>query len=355
MDSTPQHSIPAALLDRYLAGACSADEARQVEAWAAGHDAGAALAALKGSGANADARRKAADWAAIARRTTGAAARPRPPRPAVWRPWATGAALVVGAGLVAIGLRRVGSRPARDAAPLATFATAVGQQATVTLDDGTRVTLAPSTTLRVARDFGDGARDVTLDGQAYFDVARADGAPFSVHAGRTVTRVLGTTFVVRRYAGDDAAHVAVRSGKVSVAAEGAGHAAVTLAAGQAGEATDSAATLAPASALAEETGWLDGKLVFNAASTADVLRALSRWYGYQFKLTDSTLAQRKLTIWLSTRSSTDAFASLRLLLNVDLAFDGNVVTVRPRRSAARPLHERDVRDDVTAPAREVGR
>jgi ferric-dicitrate binding protein FerR (iron transport regulator) len=360
MDSSPEtQTIPAALLDRYLAGACSAEDAARVEAWASVHDLGETLAALKGAASPTDTHRTAADWAVIVQRTSeqpSASGLVRPSRSS--RNGALGrrlgiaaAALGLGVALVVAGRTVIWPRATSPATPIATFATAVGQQAMVTLDDGTRVTLAPQTTLRVERGFGGRSRHVSLDGQAYFDVARADGAPFVIQTGRVTTRVLGTAFVVRRYARDTSVRVAVRTGKVMVSSEGAKTPSVTLTAGLVGAVNDSIATLVPVTDLAQDMGWLDGKLVFNSASASDVLEALTRWYGYQFKLADSTLARRKLRILLSTRSSSDALASLRLVLNVDLAFNGNVVTLTPRRASGGV----NVRDDVVTHTREVGR
>jgi transmembrane sensor len=82
--------------------------------------------------------------------------------------------------------------------PLSTqqFRTGVGEKATVTLPDGSVVTLSTDTLVRTQKN--EGKRLVYLErGQAFFKVAKDRRHPFEVHAaGRTVT-ALGTAFEVR--------------------------------------------------------------------------------------------------------------------------------------------------------------
>jgi transmembrane sensor len=92
------------------------------------------------------------------------------------------------------------------------FRTGIGEKATVTLPDGSVVTLSTDTLVRTEKN--DGARLVYLDrGQAFFKVAKDRRHPFEVHAaGRTVT-ALGTAFEVRV---DRGFRVTLVEGKVRV-------------------------------------------------------------------------------------------------------------------------------------------
>ena len=95
------------------------------------------------------------------------------------------------------------------------FATAVGEQRLLTLDDGTQIYL--NTATRVAVNYDDRARRVELKaGEAIFDVAKRPGWPFVVTAGDRQVTALGTSFLVRR----DERRVAVTlmEGKVVVSA-----------------------------------------------------------------------------------------------------------------------------------------
>jgi len=235
------------------------------------------------------------------------------------------------------------------------YVTAPTQQATLTLEDGTRVMLAPASELRVIEGFGRTDRTIALRGEAYFTVRPDGSTPFFVRAGRVTARVLGTTFSVRHYAADSYVQVAVTSGKVSVG-NGQGVPPLILTGGGVGIATDSSATvLSPDSAQAY-AAWTQGQLVFRATPMTEVLATLSRWYGYRFQLADSTLAQQSLTAVLDAKSSARALGTIRLLLNIDLTFDGDVVTLHAREAHHAPS-KRGARVPGTLTTRqlEVGR
>ena len=93
------------------------------------------------------------------------------------------------------------------------YTTAIGEQRSVVLSDGTVVTLNTSSEIEVhmARDH----RSVDLlSGEALFEVARDPARPFDVAAGRTTVRAVGTQFNVDRRA--SATTVTVVEGKVAV-------------------------------------------------------------------------------------------------------------------------------------------
>jgi len=256
-------------------------------------------------------------------------------------------ALCVAAAAVVVARTRGGERlPAPPT--VRAYATATGQRANITLADGTRVTLAPRSELRLS-DFGAAARVVTLEGEAYFDVASAAGVPFEVRSAGTVTRVLGTTFVVRHYPDDRAVRVAVVTGKVAVAARARRYDAVsrnnaaqayvppqtTLVAGNVAFVSDSVVAVYTDDAQ-ESTSWLNGRLVFRSAPASDVLHALTQWYGYQFRTADSAIVTQKLTLVLNTDAPAEALSKISLLLAVDLQVDGDVITLVPKRSHSAP-------------------
>jgi ferric-dicitrate binding protein FerR (iron transport regulator) len=214
------------------------------------------------------------------------------------------------------------------------YVTAAGQTASVTLHDGTRVRLAPRTTLILARGFGIDRRDVQLTGEARFEVTNAAGTAFTVRSGPARIRVLGTVFDVAPGASDRTIRIRVQSGKVgilSVSDFGDTHAqSVTLSAGRDGIVTDSIAIAAPEHDSTQYTDWDNRRLVFHGATVSEVLTVMSRWYGYRFRLADSTLATRNVSAVFDYGTPTEAFATLRLLLNVDFHIDGAHVTVVPK-------------------------
>jgi ferric-dicitrate binding protein FerR (iron transport regulator) len=197
------------------------------------------------------------------------------------------------------------------------------RQAHLTLDDGTEVILAPRTTLRLLT-FNAQGRTVSVDGEARFTVVQSEGVPFIVHTRGVQTRVLGTTFVVRRYAADTTARILVTTGKVVVIPEPHPDRGVVLVAGHGALVSESAVTNMDVTRYPE---WLDSERIFREALASDVLETLSRWYGYQFQLDDPSIAREIITVSLNTTSPQTALATLFLCLGVDGRVEGNAVTL----------------------------
>jgi transmembrane sensor len=94
-----------------------------------------------------------------------------------------------------------------------TYVTAVGEQRTVQLGDGSLVQLNARSKLTVR--LSDARREVRLlEGEAFFKVSRDTSRPFTVETDRAVVRVLGTQFNVDRHLRDT--RVAVLEGTVWV-------------------------------------------------------------------------------------------------------------------------------------------
>lgn len=252
-------------------------------------------------------------------------------------------ALVVGVAFVGWHDWRARNHGASTARIARTVATGIGQRTTLHLADGTQVILAPCSRLTIPTDFGGDTRTLSLTGEAYFDVAHVHSAPFVVRAGAVETRVLGTTFAVRHYRPSDDVRVVVTSGKVMAGAEHGQT--VTVTAGAIAHVTDSTALLATASDPASYVAWTDGRLAFRNAPVPELLETLGRWYGFDFRLADSALAQLHVTTTLDNRPPQTVLRALTLLLDVRLTFDGTengatIVTLHANpKTAATPMHQ----------------
>jgi len=225
----------------------------------------------------------------------------------------------------------------------------------LTLRDGSRIRLAPGARLSVPTAFNAQTRTVALSGEAWFDVRSAAGAPFVVATRGITTRVLGTVFTIR----DDAMHgrirVSVISGRVAVRNRDS---TATLNAGTLAQITDSTATAVMAHDIAKYADWQTGQLVFDDASVSDVLRVVGGWYGYEFRVTDSTLARRRVMVAFTTNDSMRTLATLRDFLGVSFRFDGSVVTVSPVTASPQRTKagaSRQAKRERVLPSLEVGK
>ncbi|WP_342086302.1 FecR family protein [Dyadobacter sp. OTU695] len=87
---------------------------------------------------------------------------------------------------------------------------------TVLLSDNSVATLSKGSSIRYPRQFAANERRVYLTGEAFFDVAKNPDQPFLVYTHETVTKVLGTSFRIKAFEGDNTEMVAVKTGRVSV-------------------------------------------------------------------------------------------------------------------------------------------
>jgi transmembrane sensor len=351
----PPEAARLAALDRVVAGALgAAPDAPPV-------DVEAALARVT--------RRRRGDAAPPARRPSAPRAPAWAARPARRRGLV---AIAVALGVVGIGVarRRAATPAGGDSGTVAVtpapqrHQTAVGRRDSVRLPDGTRVLLAPGTTVEVVAGYGGTARTVALTGEAYFDVVHDDARPFRVVAGPAVVHDIGTRFAVRHAAADRIA-VTVTEGAVRVAvvdstalpaattaqparpAPGAPAAArslvprdsgLVLRAGERGlVARDSrggvtVARLPGAAArAADDTAWTSGRLVFRDAPISEVSASLRRWYGVELRAADPATASRHLTATFRGEPLAEVLRVVGLALGARLDRRGDTVLVRPAR------------------------
>jgi transmembrane sensor len=165
--------------------------------------------------------------------------------------------------------------------PAADQQTAVGEQRTVTLADGSTVYL--NTDSALSTEFSPTLRRVTLlKGDAIFAVSPDQTRPFRVESGGVTATALGTEFLVRRH--DARVTVAVLEHRVSIAA----------AAPQQGPASAQSVTLEPGQQvaydprgglghvrqvdLAAAAAWRRGKVIFEGEPLGSVINELNRYH-----------------------------------------------------------------------------
>jgi transmembrane sensor len=90
------------------------------------------------------------------------------------------------------------------------------QKMKLTLSDGSTIELLPNSTLSYPETFNSAKRDVILNGEANFDIAKDAAKPFSVYSNAVLITVLGTRFTVNSYKANNAAKVILHEGRVMV-------------------------------------------------------------------------------------------------------------------------------------------
>jgi transmembrane sensor len=161
-----------------------------------------------------------------------------------------------------------------------------------------------------------------LRGEALFTVTHHDKTPLTVLAGPSVTRVLGTQFVVRHYSGDTAARVVVQSGKVRVGP-------IVVTARE--ETTVSAAGVAPVRAAdLTQLSFATGTLTIRDTPLRDAIADLNRWYDVDIRPANAALGAQRINGAFAAGSIANLASILELMLNVHAVHDGRVLTLFPK-------------------------
>lgn len=151
----------------------------------------------------------------------------------------------------------------------------VGKDYRVTLSDGTEIWLNSATTLQFPFKFSGKTREISIQGEAYLEIAEQAGQPFLVHTQHGTLQVLGTSFNINDY----------DSGIVKVSlVEGAlrfktktKNVAITPGQ-QAVYAVNKNIRLQPFEEE-EVLAWRSGKYYFIEATLQEIVTVLPRWYG----------------------------------------------------------------------------
>lgn len=332
-ESSP-HDFDTALLDRFLAGSATPDETARVADWLAADRRHVALMqalreAHAAPGTIASSATDAA-WQALQARIDRSmhdeAIRPIHTAPGVRRA-ARSRGLPTWLRVAAVLLVGVtGGVLWRNATASQEYTAPLGQRISMTLPDGSRMTLAGGSSARVPRSFGAGSREITLQGEGHFDVVHDTTQPFRVRAGNVLAEDVGTRFVVRAWPEVGGVEVAVEEGIVALAQ---GHAAPTLLhAGDRGRVT-SAGRVEVRQDGAERAAWIRGEFVFDGTALSEALPALARWYGVTLTATPDML-ERRVTGQFAALPLDPMLESLALALNAQLVRNGSTITFSSR-------------------------
>ena len=209
---------------------------------------------------------------------------------------------------------------------LADHSTTVGERRKVTLEDGSTVELAGSSSLSV--DFSAQARRVVLhDGEAFFDVARDDTRPFVVQAADGFSRALGTSFDVKR----QGTEVTVAVVEHAVAVSSAGSRVVVEQGQQIRYGAHRLGKVGEAD-LAQVEAWRRDRLIFHETPLGEVVADLERYRGGRIVMTDARLRDIPVTAVFDARQADAALDTIASSLAIRLR--------RVTRPAGGPLAER---------------
>jgi transmembrane sensor len=167
-------------------------------------------------------------------------------------------------------------------AALNTVVTPRGGQYQVVLADGTKIWMNAGSELKFPKSFDKlSKREVSLNGEAYFEVAKNKDKPFIVHTRAQQVEVLGTHFNINSYQDEAAVKTTLLEGSVKVSPKGGtsgsiGSASILKPGQQA--VLDQSGMHILTYDVGEAIAWKNGYFDFRNESLEDIMRKLSRWY-----------------------------------------------------------------------------
>lgn len=214
---------------------------------------------------------------------------------------------------------------------LMTITTPKGGAYMLELPDGTRVWLNAASSLQYLPARVKAAeRRVTLQGEAYFEVAKDKTKPFFVETAHQVVKVLGTHFNVSAYVDEPSTRTTLFEGSVLVHESGQGVESVgsqaILRPGQQSLWTPKGFKIAAAD-VKEALAWKNGYFIFNEETLGSIMQKVSRWYNIDVVFKDDL----EKTSFIGVISRSKNLASVLQLLqetgNVHFKMEGRSVIV----------------------------
>ncbi|SDE07694.1 FecR family protein [Dyadobacter soli] len=201
----------------------------------------------------------------------------------------------------------------------------------IELSDGTQVWLNKNSKIEYPKVFDGNERQVYLQGEAFFEVVPNPEKPFIVKSDRISTRVLGTSFDVKAYHGDETASVSVATGKVEVSKEiGEGEPVRITQLTPEQELvinTEKDETYINIVSVANIAPWHLGQLVFRDNTYDEVMQALQERFGKKVVFKSSIGKCRVMASFNSNASLNDVLKLLSMSNSFDYVIGKDVVTV----------------------------
>lgn len=162
-----------------------------------------------------------------------------------------------------------------------TLTTQKANQYRLVLADGTRVWLDAASSITYPTHFTGKARQITITGQAYLEVARNPEIPFTVKVHGQLIMDIGTAFNINAYDDESSVKITLASGSISV--KGDRQEMTLTKPGEQVETTEGKMQMTRDVDLVTILAWKNGYFSFDGADIRTVMRQISRWYGVQVR------------------------------------------------------------------------
>lgn len=223
-----------------------------------------------------------------------------------------------------------------------------GSKSSIKLPDGTTVRLNTDSRLSYMSFTAGKTREVTLIGEAYFDVAHDSSRPFIIHSGKVNIKVLGTSFNVRNYPQDKELETSLIKGKIEVSLESRPEDIIILkptekliiakeenelnTAAKISNTIDNKVVLTSITylrhdSLVAETSWLNDKLVFVNQPLEKIAIELERKYAINISFKDEKVKKYRYTGVFENVSLEKVFELIKSSKNFNYKIDDKNIVI----------------------------
>lgn len=207
-----------------------------------------------------------------------------------------------------------------------TIETPRGRQFQLTLEDGTKVWLNASSSIRFPIVFNGAERPVEITGEVYFEVARNKEKPFVVRSGDMQVQVLGTHFNVNAYKDESTINTTLIEGSVRISK---GKTAGMLKPGQQAQVSGAGSLRIKEHADIEEVlSWKNGRIAFTNAGLESIMRQVSKWYDVDVEYA-GPVPNRTFTADISRNTNLSEFLRVLEISNIHFRIEGRKLIVLP--------------------------
>ncbi|MFT3902413.1 MAG: FecR domain-containing protein [Niabella sp.] len=208
-----------------------------------------------------------------------------------------------------------------------------GSKSRLLLPDGSTVVLNADSKISYSKDFNETSRNVTLCGEAYFEVSHNPERPFIVHTQKADIKVLGTAFNVRDYPGDTKFETSLIHGKVEVDMKGHKTKPIflkpseKLVVAKNKEADYHLTKITELDSVVAETSWVHDKLSFVDKSFISIASELERQFNVTIEFKNNTAAKYRYTGVFDDTRVEDILDILKIIKPFKYTVTENKITI----------------------------
>jgi hypothetical protein len=207
-----------------------------------------------------------------------------------------------------------------------------GKRFQLQLSDGTLVHLNSGTTFKYPVKFAGENRQVFLDGEAFFDVAKDKKHPFIVNADALNVRVLGTHFNVSNYPEDAATDVVLVEGSVGMYSTNEDFDAnknTILKPGYKGSFNRENASISTKAVITDiYTSWINGGLTFRNMTFKNIITKLERRYNVTIINKNEKLANEKFNASFNDESIEKVMSYFNDIHGINYTIKNNQILIK---------------------------